>query len=35
MALSKETARKIIEAVTIDTECQNAIEPNPTLQKIG
>lgn len=33
MALSKETARKIIEAVTIDAECQNAIEPNPALQK--
>lgn len=33
MALSKETAQKIVEAVIIDSDSQNAIEPNPALQK--
>ena len=29
MALSKETAKKIIGAVAIDADCRNAIEPPP------
>ncbi|HRH43436.1 MAG TPA: hypothetical protein PKY82_17530 [Pyrinomonadaceae bacterium] len=35
MALSKETAGKIIQAVAIDQDCQNAISPNPILQKMA
>jgi hypothetical protein len=31
MALSKETAQKIVEAVIIDADCQRIIEPNPSL----
>ena len=31
MALSKETARKIIEVVAADKECREAIQPHPNL----
>lgn len=31
MALSKDTASKIIQVIAADVECRKAIQPNPTL----
>ncbi len=35
MALSKETARQIIEVVAADAECRKAIQPNPILDLLN
>jgi hypothetical protein len=35
MALSKETARKIVEAVAVDPNCRSSIEPNNALNQMG